>query len=248
MERATPKQRVNDTPLGRFETWALPRMAARLPASFTPDTLTLIALVGAAMIAAGYALAGQNLLWLHVSSLGFVVHWWGDSLDGTLARVRNIRRERYGFFLDHQCDAISVTAIFVALGAGPLMRLPLALGMLAGFLLMMNLVNMVSIARDVFKISFYGGGPTELRLIMIGVTTAIWALGNPTFTLWGEQWTAFDGFGLVAVPGLVVLYLSSTLREMVIISRLDPRPDPGHDQPAAAGSTQTASPGRTVPP
>ena len=227
MDKPAATPRVNEIFLARFERWALPRMAAALPAWVTPDTLTLVALVGTAMTAAGYVLAGESLLWLHVSSLGFVVHWWGDSLDGTLARVRDIRREKYGFFVDHQADAISSTAIFVALGAGPLMRLPLALGILVGFLLMMNLVNMVEIARGVFKISFYGGGPTELRILMILVNTAIWALGNPTKTLWGEAWTAFDLFALIALPGMALLYLSSAIRETMIISKLDPRPEPG---------------------
>ena len=102
-----------------------------------------------------------------------------------------------------------------------------ALGILTGFLLMMNLVNMVEIARGVFKISFWGGGPTELRLVMIGVNTLIWALGNPTRAFWGREWTAFDQFALIAIPFVFVLYLSSAWRETVIISKLDPRPEPG---------------------
>ncbi|HEX8385368.1 MAG TPA: CDP-alcohol phosphatidyltransferase family protein [Rubricoccaceae bacterium] len=227
MDKPVVTPRVNEILLARFERWALPRMAARMPAWVTPDTLTFVALVGAGLTAAGYALAGDSLLWLHLASVGYVVHWWGDSLDGTLARVRDIRREKYGFFVDHQCDAISATAIFVALGAGPLMRMPIALGILVGFLLMTNLVSMVEIARGVFKISFYGGGPTELRLVMIAVNTAVWAFRNPTTVLWGEAWTAFDVFGLVAVPGLALLYLSSAARETALISRLDPRPTPG---------------------
>ncbi len=222
---ATP--RVNDTFVARFERWALPRMARRLPAWVTPDTLTVAALVGTGLTAAGYVLAGRSLLWLHVASLGYVLHWWGDSLDGTLARVRDIRREKYGFFVDHQADAISSAMIFIALGYGPLMRMDFALAILTGFLLMMNLVNMVEIARGVFKISFWGGGPTELRLVMIAVNTAIWAFGNPTRAFWGREWTAFDQFALAAIPFVFVLYLSSALRETLLIGRLDPRPPPG---------------------
>lgn len=229
MEKPEATPRVNEIFLARFEQWALPRMARAMPAWVTPDTLTVVALFGAALTAAGYLLAGESLLWLHLASFGFVVHWWGDSLDGTLARVRDIRREKYGFFVDHQADAIASTAIFVALGVGPLMRFPLAVGILVGFLLMMNLVNMVEIARGVFKISFYGGGPTELRIVMILANTAVWAFGNPTTVLWGQSWTAFDLFGLVAVPGVALLYLSSAARELVLIGRLDPRPEPGPD-------------------
>ena len=107
------------------------------------------------------------------------------------------------------------------------MRMDFALSILVGFLLMMNLVNMVEIARGVFKISFWGGGPTELRIVMILVNTAIWALGNPTRELWGRSWTAFDLFALVAIPFVAVLYLSSAARETVLIGKLDPRPEPG---------------------
>ena len=223
----TPTPRVNDILMGRFEQWALPRMAARMPAWVTPDTLTVLALVGTALTAAGYVLAGESLLWLHVASFGYVVHWFGDSLDGTLARVRDIRREKYGFFVDHQADAVSATAIFASLGLGPLMRIELSLAILVGFLLMMNLVNMVEIARGVFKISFWGGGPTELRIVMIGVNTAIWAAGNPTRMLWGAEYTAFDLFALIAIPFVGVLYASSAIRETILIGKLDPRPEPG---------------------
>lgn len=233
MEQAVAKERVNETALARFERWALPRMAAALPAWVTPDMLTLLALVAAFVSAAAYYFAADHLAWLHVASLGFFVHWWGDSLDGTLARVRDIRRERYGFFVDHEADAIGVTVIFVALGWGGLMRVELALGMAIGFLLLMNLVNMVAIVRDVFKISFAGGGPTELRIIMIVVNTVVWALGPWTLTLLGRVWRPFDLFGLVASVGLVMVYLVTSVVEWRLLAKLDPPPqrptprDPG---------------------
>ena len=228
--RAVAKQRVNDIMLARFERWALPRMAARLPGWMTPDLLTLIAIGGGLLTAVAYALAAEEPAWLWAASLGLVIHWWGDSLDGTLARVRQIRRERYGFFIDHQCDAISAVAIFGGLAVGGLMRAELALGMAIGFLLMMNLVTMVTIARDVFKISFAGGGPTELRLMLIGVNTAIWALGPDwRLTVAGTAWRPFDLFGVVGVLGLFCLYSFYAIRETRLIGQLDPPPPPGKD-------------------
>ena len=223
------KRRINDILLGRFERWALPKMAQALPAWIGPDTLTAIALLGAFVSAVAYALAGTNLAWLHVASLGLVVHWWGDSLDGTLARVRQIRRERYGLFVDHQCDAISAAALVFGLGIGDLMRLDLALAIGMGVLLLMNLVHMVTIARDVFKISFGGFGPTELRLAAIAVNTAVWALGPMTVSLWGLDWTPFDLIALVGAPVIFGFYLVASVRETMLISRLDPRPVPGQD-------------------
>ncbi len=227
--RAVAKRRVNDIALARFERWVLPAMATRLPGWVTPDVLTGIAIAGAFLTGAAYFLAGSSPNWLWAASLGLVIHWWGDSLDGTLARVRQIRRERYGFFIDHQCDAISAVVLFAGLGLGDLMRLEFALAMTVGFLLMMNLVTMVTIARDVFKISFAGGGPTELRLILIAVNTAVWALGPWTVSFGGLEWTPFDLFGLVGSVGLSALYLVFAARETVLIGRLDPPPAPGHD-------------------
>lgn len=224
------KRRVNDILLGRFERWALPKMAAALPAWVGPDTLTVIAIVGAVVSAVAYALAGENLAWLHLASLGLVVHWWGDSLDGTLARIRQIRRERYGLFVDHLCDSISAAILFTGLGIGGLMRLDLALGLCVAILLIMNLVHLVTLARDVFKISFGVFGPTELRLAAIAVNTAVWALGPTTIRLGdGLELTPFDVLGVAAAPVLFGIYLVSSVRETALISRLDPRPEPGQD-------------------
>lgn len=204
-------------------------MAAKLPAWITPDGLTAIALAGAVLSAVAYALAGQSLLWLHVASLGFVVHWWGDSLDGTLARVRQIRRERYGFFVDHQCDAISAVLLAVGLGLGPLMKMEIALAILVGVLLLMLLVNMVTIARDVFKISFGSVGPTELRLAAIAMNTAVWAVGPWSVEALGTTWTLVDVVGAGCATALLVVYAVFAVRETRLIARLDPTPPPGHD-------------------
>ncbi len=222
-------RRINDIVLGRFERWALPWMAERLPGWVTPDGLTALALGGALVAAVAYALAGENLAWLHLASFGLVIHWWGDSLDGTVARVRQIRRERYGFFVDHQCDAVSAVLLAVGMGAGSLMRMDVALAICVGVLMLMLLVNMVTIARGVFKISFSGIGPTELRLIAIAFNTAVWAAGPGTVTVAGRERALFDVLGVVGVVGLGLFYLVSAVRETRLIARLDPTPEAGRD-------------------
>src|SRR5690606_13080823 len=133
MERAAAKKRVNRIALARFEQWALPRMAKRLPRWVTPDTLTGIGLLAALGIGLSYGLTRYSLDWLWVASALYVVHWWGDSLDGTLARVRQIQRERYGFYVDHQSDAVSALLLFGGLGLSPLMQLPVAMALLIGY-------------------------------------------------------------------------------------------------------------------
>ena len=218
------RERINETFVSGLERRWLPRMAAALPPWVSPDTLTLVGLAGAGLVAAAYHLAGTNAAWLWLASAGFVVHGWGDSLDGTLARVRDIRRERYGFFVDQMADVLAVLAIFAGLGTGGMLHPLLAMGMAMGYLLLFNLVNMVTVARGVYKISFVGGGPTELRLLLILVNTAAWALAPRTLPLFGRAWTPFEVFALIAIPGLLAIFLWSAFREWRLLARLDPPP------------------------
>jgi phosphatidylglycerophosphate synthase len=224
MERATPKERINRIALARFEQWALPRMARRLPDWMTPDTLTVIGLIAAVVIGASYYLTFYSLGWLWLASVGFVVHWWGDSLDGTLARVRNIRRERYGFYVDHQSDAISTLVIFLGLGFSPLMELEIALFLIVGYYLMMILVSLVTISRDVFKISFGGFGPTESRLAMIAANTLVFFLGNPTVAVLGYEGKLFSLIGILGSVILLGTYVVVGLKERAVLAKLDPPP------------------------
>lgn len=224
MERAAAKKRVNRIALARFEQWALPRMAKRLPRWVTPDTLTGIGLLAALGIGLSYWLTRYSLDWLWLTNVLFVVHWWGDSLDGTLARVRHIQRERYGFYVDHQSDAVSALLLFVGLGLSPLMQLPIGLALLVGYLLMMVMVSLVTIARDVFKISFAGIGPTEGRLMMILANTVVWAWHNPTFDLAGRSFSLFDALGLFGATAMLGIYVVNSLIERSILAKMDPPP------------------------
>ena len=224
MEKAAAKERVNQTTVARFERWALPRMAQRLPAWMTPDKLTIIGLLAAALIGGSYVLTQFSLNWLWLASLGFVINWWGDSLDGTLARVRDIRRERYGFYVDHQSDAISTFLIFVGLGLSPLMELTAALFLIVAYYLMMIHVNLVTITRDVFKISFAGAGPTELRLFMITANTVVFFLGNPIIAVAGYDLQLFSLIGYVGTVVLLIVYATYGLIERAQLAILDPTP------------------------
>jgi archaetidylinositol phosphate synthase len=219
------RSRVNDIALGRFERWALPRMARALPAWVRPDHLTLVAMVAAVGGAAAYWATWRDLDWLWGANVALAIHWWGDSLDGTLARVRNIRRERYGFYIDHQSDAVSALALFVGLGASPVMEIEIALGMLIALYLVMLMVGFVTIARDVFKISFGRLGPTEARLYLIACNTAVWGFDNPGLDVLGHRFTLFDGLGVVGIAGLGVTYAATSLMERSRLARMDPPRD-----------------------
>jgi phosphatidylglycerophosphate synthase len=125
MANINDHRRINDTVLGPLERPALKWLAAHQPAWVTPDILTAIGTLGAVVIFTGFILSNydKNFLWL--ATLGFIINWYGDSLDGTLARYRHIERPRYGYFVDHTVDSFNEVLVFVGLGLSPYLRLTL---------------------------------------------------------------------------------------------------------------------------
>ena len=226
LQTETPKFRINDISLGPFERRVLPWMASRLPPWVLPDHLTAVAQVAAVVIALAYWLTSFGLNWLWLANLGFILHWWGDSLDGTLARVRHIERSRYGFFVDHYADTVSVFIICVGMGISPIMDLRVALFLVIVYYAMMTLVNLVSMTRGVFKISFGGIGPTEIRLLIIVANTVILYLGNPVLTIWGQPLTLFSIIGAVVAIAIGIYFLIFGEIERRKLAKLDPLPKP----------------------
>jgi phosphatidylglycerophosphate synthase len=226
LQSETPKFRINDISLGPFERRALPWMAKRLPAWVVPDHLTAVAQLAAVLIGVSYWLTTFNLNWLWVVNAAFVIHWWGDSLDGTLARVRRIERNRYGFFVDHYSDTLAVFLICFGMGLSPIMDMRVALLIIIAYYGMMTLVNLVSMCRGVFKISFGGIGPTEIRLLIVIANTIILYLGNPHYTIGRHSLTLFSIIGLVGAVMIGIYFLVFGEIERRKLSALDPMPKP----------------------
>src|SRR5882672_5971747 len=153
--------------LARFERWALPRLAAALPRWVVPDHLTFLGVLAATWIAVSYALSNRNEAWLWAASAGLVVHWFGDSLDGTLARVRRIQRPRYGFYLDHLTDAYSTTAIGLGLGLSPFMLLSVAFAGVIAYLMLSINVYLETYVFARFRYGYGSLGPTEARIALL---------------------------------------------------------------------------------
>jgi phosphatidylglycerophosphate synthase len=239
LQGETPKFRINDISLGPFERRVLPWMAKRLPAWVVPDHLTGIAQLAALLIGCSYWLTTFDLKWLWLVNFGIIVHWWGDSLDGTLARVRHIERSRYGFFVDHHSDTLAVFFICFGMGLSPLMDMRIALLLVISYYAMMTLVNLVSMTRGVFKISFGGIGPTEIRLLIFLANIAILYLGNPQIVIGGRPFTLFSLIGLVAAAILGGYYLVFGEIERRKIAALDPPPKPA-PAPDAESKVKTA--------
>src|SRR5437899_2148811 len=148
-------------------------LATRVPRSIRSNHLTAIGLIGAAGAGTAYALTTYNPAWLWVASAMLVLNWLGDSLDGTLARVRGTQRPKYGYYLDHVVDAFSTAVIGLGIGLSPYVDLGIALGLVVVYLALSINVYLESSVFGVFKISYGGIGPTEVRLLLIILNTLL---------------------------------------------------------------------------
>jgi len=205
-----PHKRINDILLGPLERPALQWLAAHMPAWMNPDILTGIGIAGAAIIFLSYWLTNSNPAFLWLASLGFVINWFGDSLDGTLARYRKIERPKYGFFVDHTVDAFSELLVVLGLGLTPYIKFEIACLALIGYLLLSVLVYIRTYVEGVFKISYGKFGPTEVRVILIIINTVMYFVGNPAINLPFGATTIFDLLvGLVAALLFIIFAVSS---------------------------------------
>jgi archaetidylinositol phosphate synthase len=169
--------RVNDILLGPLERPALRWLAAHMPAWVTSDICTLTGVAGAIVILLSYFMSRYSPYFLWLASLGFVINWLGDSLDGTLARYRHTERPIYGFFIDHTVDAVNEVVIFLGLGLSPYVSFPVACLALIAYLLLSVLIFVRTCVAGEFKISYGRLGPTEIRVLAILLNTVMFFVG-----------------------------------------------------------------------
>src|SRR3954454_11546427 len=162
--------------LARPEQHVLEWIARRLPSRVLPDHLTAFGVLAAVGIASAYALSNGDRAWLWAASALLVVHWLGDSLDGTLARVRKIERPTYGYYLDHLVDAVATALIGLGLGLSPFLSLATGLVVVVAYLVLSINTYLETQAFGVFRLGYGRLGPTEARAGLIAVNTAL-ALG-----------------------------------------------------------------------
>jgi phosphatidylglycerophosphate synthase len=184
--------------LARPEARALDWIARRLPVRVMPDHLTFLGVLAAIGIAAAYALSNRDPMWLWAASGLLGVHWLGDSLDGTLARVRRTERPRYGYYLDHLVDAVATALVGIGLGLSPYMLLSTGLVIVIAYLVLSINTYLETQALGVFSLGYGRLGPTEARLGLIAVNVGL-ALGlAPAVPVLGV------GIGVLDVAGLAV--------------------------------------------
>lgn len=221
MKKDNKHKRVNDILFGPLERPALQWLASKMPAWATPDVLTAIGIAGSLLIFAGYWLSNESSYFLWLAVVGLIVNWFGDSLDGTVARYRRIERPKYGFFVDHTVDAFSQLLVVAGLGLSPYVRFDIALLALVGYLMMSVLVYVRTFVDGVFRISYGKFGPTEMRVMLILITMTFFFLGMPSFRLPNSDLSIYDlAIGLLAAA-LLIVFLVSTARQARELSRVD---------------------------
>jgi phosphatidylglycerophosphate synthase len=207
--------------LAEPERRLLRAIAARLPQWLTPDGLTALGMVGAVGAGVAYALSTWSAAWLWAASALLVVNWFGDSLDGTLARVRRAERPRYGYYLDHMVDAFSTAAIGAGIGLSPYVNLGVALAGVVAYLILSINIYLESQAFGVFRLGYSRIGPTEARIVLI-VANAALALSGPS----AAAVPIATGAVTALVAGMLVMVALRIGRNLTQLARLEPPPPP----------------------
>jgi phosphatidylglycerophosphate synthase len=208
----------------------LVRIAGRLPRSINSDHLTLLALFAMVLAGAGFALSRWDLrtLWLVIVALA--LNWFGDSLDGTVARVRREERPRYGFYVDHVLDIVGISVLMGGLACSGFMSPVIALSVLVAYLLVAGEVFLATAVHSVFRMSFAGFGPTELRIVLAVGTIALFRDPHVDLGALGRI-RLFDVGGVIATAGMLVALAVAVVRNTAALAKLEPRKPPTPNKP-----------------
>lgn len=205
-----PMERIQENVVARQERRFLTWACSRMPERVTPDHLTALSVVGALLVPAGYFGSRADPRFLLVAILGLVANWFGDSLDGSLARYREVTRPRYGYFLDHSVDAFGTVLMIGGMGLSPYVRTDVALFAVAGYLALCIHVFLKNYVTGTFQLTFIHLGPTELRMVFVALTVFMFFAG-PSHDLGSATLSDCDIALTIIGIVLVLLFLSGTL-------------------------------------
>ena len=215
-------QRVQTSLLSGVEKKALIWMAERMPSFINSDHLTLVGLLSMLGAGAGYWLSGGNTAWLWMVNGMILLNWWGDSLDGTLARVRNRQRPRYGFYVDHVIDAVSAVLLLGGLALSGYMSATVAAGLLVAFLLLAVESYLATYTLGTFRLSHGLFSPTELRLLLMIGNFALFT--RTEATILDGRFLLFDVGGAIGVAGMLLLFAWAAIRNTTALYRQERLP------------------------
>jgi phosphatidylglycerophosphate synthase len=214
---------VHTSVLASVEKRLLIWLALHLPRWVTSDHLTVLALL--AMVGAGLSfwLARVSPIGLYLVVVCLAVNWFGDSLDGTVARVRDQQRPRYGFYVDHVVDAIGTASLLAGLGLSGYMTPIVAAVLAAAYMMLLSEVFLATHSVGRFTMSYFRVGPTELRILL--AVGALTLLVRPMASILGRQYLLFDIGGAVAAAGLLGTFLWSAAINTRTLYRAEPLPE-----------------------
>lgn len=216
-------QREQTSILAPLERAALNGLARRMPRWVNSDHLSLLGLVAMFMAGVCYAASRLNPLMLHLVNVFIFLNWFGDSLDGTLARYRNRQRPRYGFYVDHIIDTFGALFFIFGLALSGFMSERVAAALLIVFLMLAINSYLAAYALGVFKISQWKLGPTEMRLVLI--IGNLYLLHSSHTHLFGRRFLLFDVGGVVAIIAMGVMLVFSSIKNTHALYELERLPE-----------------------
>ena len=211
--------RLQDSFTALAERKALAWLAARLPLWVNSDHLTLLGFISMLLAGVSYALVRASRAGLLLATLFLALNWFGDSLDGTLARLRKQQRPRYGFYVDHIIDTFGGLFLMVGLAISGIVDWRIALGMFIAFLMLSVQTYLATYTLGTFRLSFAKFGPTEIRILLALGNAALWF--RPDAHVFGSAYRAFDVGGIVAIAGMMLMLVVSTVRNTVKLYRAE---------------------------
>jgi len=197
-------------------------MARRVPPGISPDHLTALGFVSQILAGVAYALAARDSRALWLVNFFIALNWLGDSLDGTLARVRDQQRPRYGFYVDHMADTFGTLALVAGLACSGFVHWQIAAGMLLCFYVLSIESYLATYTMGHFHLSQGIFGPTEIRILLAAGNVVL--LVHPYADIVGHRLLLFDVGGVVAIAGMAVMAVRATLRHAVVLYREEELP------------------------
>ena len=216
--------RAHNSALAKLEKKTLLWLAHRMPPWVNSDHLTTVGFLSLFGVGLSYCYARQSAAGLLLANGFLALNWFGDSLDGTLARVRNRQRPRYGFYVDHILDACGSAFVFAGIALSGQMSERIAVGLLVAYLLLSIEVYLATYTIGTFHLSFGWFGPTELRLLLIAGNIAL--LNKPLVMLAGRKFLLFDVGGALGIVGMLVALIWSVFKHGRQLYRDETRPNP----------------------
>lgn len=214
--------RILDGAISTYERGLLENLARRLPLWTAPDQLTFLGVMGSVLATAGLVASHVSLMFLWLAVLGLFLNWVGDSLDGTLARVRRIERPRFGFFVDHVSDIASQFLLVLGLGLSPLMRFDVALLALLGYLALSTYTYIKLHVTRSMQLTYFGIGPTEIRVLIGAGLVLAMIVDLPWIATPVGRIGLFDAVGVLLFVFALVSGAAMFVRDARQLARVDP--------------------------